>query len=39
MWKPSLYDLFYYLFGIRLFYMGIASSLSLFPLYTHSTLN
>ena len=26
--KPSLYDLFYYLFGIQLFYVGISSALS-----------
>ena len=26
--NPRLYDLFYYLFGIYLFYIGIASSLS-----------
>jgi hypothetical protein len=29
MTAPKLYDLFYYLFGIHLFYLGIASSLSL----------
>jgi hypothetical protein len=36
--KPSLYDLFYYLFGIHLFYLGITSSLSLPILYTYSVL-
>lgn len=37
--KPNLYDLFYYLFGIHLFYLGITCSLSLPILYTYSTLN
>lgn len=37
--KPNLYDLFYYLFGIHLFYLGITCSLSLPILYTDSTLN
>lgn len=36
--KPSLYDLFYYLFGIHLFYLGITCSLSLPILYASSTL-
>lgn len=36
--RPTIYDLFYYLFGIHLFYLGISCSLSLYPLYTYSTL-
>ena len=36
---PKLYDLFYYLLGIYLFYLGISSSLSLSLLYANSTLN
>lgn len=37
--KPNLYDFFYYIFGIHLFYLGITCSLSLPILYTKSTLN
>lgn len=33
---PKLYDLFYYLFGIHLFYLGIASSLSVMILMNSS---
>lgn len=36
--KPTLYDLFYYLFGIHLFYLGISCALSLPILYVSSTL-
>lgn len=36
--KPTLYDLFYYLFGIHLFYLGISCSLSLPILYVSSIL-
>ncbi len=36
--KPTLYDLFYYLFGIYLFFLGISCSLSLPVLYVSSTL-
>lgn len=38
-WKPNLYDLVYYLFGIHLFYLGIACSISLPILYANSTFN
>jgi hypothetical protein len=37
--KPTGYDVFYYLFGIHLFYLGIASSLSIPVLQIYSTLN
>jgi hypothetical protein len=37
--KPQIYDLFYYLIGIYLFYLGISSSLSLQQLWGNSTLN
>jgi hypothetical protein len=36
--KPGLYDLFYYLFGIHLFYLGIACSLSVYTLATTASL-
>jgi hypothetical protein len=36
--KPGLYDFFYYLFGIHLFYMGIACSLSVYTLSTSASL-
>jgi hypothetical protein len=36
--KPKLYDFFYYLFGIHLFYMGIASSLSVYNLSLFANL-
>lgn len=37
--KPTLYDLFSYLIGIHLFYLGITCSLSLPILYNYSTFN
>ncbi len=39
MHKPTGYDVFYYLFGIHLFYLGIACSLSMPVLQSYSTLN
>lgn len=38
-WKPNVYDFFYYLFGIHLFYLGITCSLQLPILYANSTFN
>jgi hypothetical protein len=36
--KPTMYDFFYYLFGIHLFYMGISCSLSVYPLANNGGL-
>lgn len=35
---PTVYDFFYYLFGIQLFYLGIASSISVYTLAIYGHL-